>query len=56
LNYTEVDYKTDFLQETEKRDTDQVVIKLTALETIRTLYPEKDWLHTYVDGSLTQEQ
>jgi ribonuclease HI len=37
----------------EKRDTDQLVMKLTVLETINTLYPKRDWLHIYTVGSLT---
>jgi hypothetical protein len=53
LNYIEVDFITDILQEIEKRDTHQVVIKLAALETIRTLYPEQDWLHICMGGSGT---
>jgi ribonuclease HI len=55
LHYIEVDYKTDLLQEVKKKDTDQAVMKLAALETIRKLYPEKDWLHIYTDGSHTDK-
>jgi hypothetical protein len=42
LNYIEVDYKINLLQEIKKRDTDQVVMKQAALETIHTLYPEQN--------------
>jgi hypothetical protein len=53
LNCSKADYKTHFLQEIKKRYTDQAVMKLAALETIHTLYPEQDWLHIYMDGSIT---
>jgi hypothetical protein len=52
LNYTEVDYKTDLLQEIKRRNGDQVVMKLAALETIHTLHSEQDWLFIYTVGSL----
>jgi hypothetical protein len=45
-----VDYEIDLLQELKKRDTDQLVMKSAALETIITLYPGGDWLHIYTDG------
>jgi hypothetical protein len=53
LDYTEIDYKTDLLQEVKKKDKDHTVMKLAALETIHMQYPEWDWLHIYAVGSLT---
>jgi hypothetical protein len=55
LNYIGVDYKLDLLQELKKRNTDQSVMRLAALEGIYTLYPEEEWLHIYTDDSLTEK-
>jgi hypothetical protein len=30
-------------------------MRLAALEAIYTLYPEEEWLHIYIDGSLTEK-
>jgi hypothetical protein len=43
-------YKLNLLQELKKRDTDQSVMKLAALEAVHILYPEEEWLHIYIDG------
>ncbi|XP_054710393.1 inactive dipeptidyl peptidase 10-like [Uloborus diversus] len=34
-----------------KSETDQVVLRTIALETIYTKYPESEWIHIYTDGS-----
>jgi hypothetical protein len=39
-----------------KRDVDQAVMKLAALETVHTIYPEQDRLHIYTDGSVTDKK
>jgi hypothetical protein len=51
----EVDYKLDLQQELNKRGTDQSEVRLAAVEAIYTLYPEKEWLHVYTDGSVTEK-
>jgi hypothetical protein len=53
LNHIQVGWNIDLLPEIKKRDTDKVVMKLAAVQTIHTLYLEQDWLHICMDGSLT---
>jgi hypothetical protein len=40
LVYIGIDYKIDILQELQKRDTDQLAMKLAAVETVSMVYPE----------------
>ena len=54
LDYINVDYKTDPLQEVQKKNADQAVVQSAVLETIHILYPEQYWLHIYTDGTLTE--
>jgi hypothetical protein len=47
LDYIKVHHKIHLLQQVQKKDTDQTVIKSVALETIHTLHPKQSHLYTW---------
>lgn len=51
-----ITYYLHMVQEVKKSDTPTNVLKLLALETIHTRFPEHEWLHIYTDGSLITNQ
>jgi len=53
VNHVELTTKLDLAQPIFKSQLSQSSLKILALETIHTLYPEPEWLHVYTDGSLT---
>jgi hypothetical protein len=53
LTILEYIIKHNLLQVFKIGDTDHLVMQLAVLDTVHSLHPERDWLHIYTDGSLT---
>lgn len=56
LQAQDIEHYTDLLEDVKKSDTPKDVLKLLALETIHTRFPEQQWLHIFTDGSLLPNQ
>lgn len=56
LQTIDIEYYTDLMEEIKKENTPTEVLKLLALETIHSRFPEEQWLHIFTDGSLLPNQ
>ena len=52
LEYQVIPYRLNLIHNINKIESSPQEMKLAALETIHTLYPQTEWLHIYTDGSL----
>jgi len=55
LDFMTVATNLSLTEDLKKKDTSQMVLKLTTLEMIDLHYPEKDWLRVYTDGYQVDE-
>ena len=52
LDYVYVGYNLGLMENFKKSETNTTIMKMLALETIHNLYPDKEWIHFFTDGSL----
>lgn len=50
-----INYSLNLINNTNKKETNHIEIKLSTLETINVKFPKEEWLHVFTNGSYIRD-